>query len=35
MAAYAQKGFIVVFADVLKEEGEQLEKELTASGARV
>ncbi|MBZ5214962.1 SDR family oxidoreductase [Bacillus paralicheniformis] len=35
VTAYAQKGFIVVFGDVLKEEGEQLEKELTASGARV
>lgn len=35
VAAYAQKGFIVVFADVLKEEGKQLEKELTASGAQV
>lgn len=33
--AYAEKGYAVLFADVLKDTGEQLEKELAASGCQV
>lgn len=35
MQAYAEKGYAVLFADVLKETGEQLRKELAASGRQV
>ncbi|ATH92045.1 SDR family oxidoreductase [Bacillus glycinifermentans] len=35
VAAYAKKGYDVLFADVLEEQGRQLERGLSASGLRV